>query len=246
MCTTGEKQSPFELALVVPRSTPALPVVPSQSCVLGGGPTGSVRPQMCHEIEPLKELTPLTPIVALSCTLTSALAGAAGMAEAGGLAWLFASTGVVVTSVWHSPSWLVTKSNSVAVVEVEERVSGTTVLKQLGAVWPPACWNTLVMLIPPSKKSGETIWFLPTLDPFAVSHGVATVWFHCLLQPRVAVVQLAFVVAQSESPPPATLQSAVLVEIGWPLQPPVAEFGLSFESMQPPSPESGPLAAAAH
>src|SRR5690242_21426859 len=80
MCTIGEKKSPFVVAFVEPRSTPTLPAVPSQSCVLDG----SVRPQMCQEIEPLKELSPVTAIVALSCTVTSALAGAAGIDEAGG------------------------------------------------------------------------------------------------------------------------------------------------------------------
>src|SRR5262249_38175618 len=70
--------------------------------------------------------------------------------------------------------------------------------------------------------------------------------FHCLPQAKVGSVQWALVVAQSASAPPAVLQSELLVAIGKPLQPPAFGSGLSLESMQPPSPESGPLAAAAH
>jgi hypothetical protein len=73
-----------------------------------------------------------------------------------------------------------------------------------------------------------------------VSHGVNSVWFQGRLQGRPAVVQLALVVAQSESTGAAptllvVLQSAPL-PIGRLLQPPVAGFGLPFESIQPPSP----------
>src|SRR5262249_24994319 len=133
-----------------------------------------------------------------------------------------------------------------AVIEAAERVSGTIVLKQLGAV-SPACSNCFVRSIPPSKKSGETILFRPTPPVTSdVSHGVPMVLFHGLPQALVVSAQLALVVAQSESPPVVVLQSAVLVPIGRPLQPPVALFGLSLESMQPPSPESGPVSAAAH
>src|SRR5207247_905256 len=61
---------------------------------------------------------------------------------------------------WHSPSLPRAKSNSVAVIVAEERVSGTNVLKHRGVV-PPALLNACVMSIPPSKKSGGTT-VLPT------------------------------------------------------------------------------------
>ena len=54
----------------------------------------AVGPQMCHESVPLNELMPLTVRTVLSLTPTSGTAGSAGMADAGGSVWSFASTGV--------------------------------------------------------------------------------------------------------------------------------------------------------
>src|SRR5690242_2052190 len=193
---------------------------------------------MCQEIEPLNDGTPVTPIVALSCTATSALAGAAGIVVGGAFVWSVASTGVVLTAVWHSPIWLATKSNSVAVIDGDERVSGTPVLKQLGAVSPvPA--NSFVMSIPISMKSGATTWLLPIPSVASeASHGVETVPLYGLAAPPV--VARALVVAQVvslteaflQSPPPplcCRLQSPDTFEWKWP----------GRESMQPPSPKKG-------
>src|SRR5689334_19534562 len=209
-----------------------LPVEPSHSCVLGV--VASVGPQMWKETEPVNEpFSPVTVTAAESLTVTDASAGSAGSVRPpAGIAVPDPSCGVVTVEELHSPSCSATKSNSVAVIVFDERVSGTTVLKQLGAA-SPADWNTLLRLMPPSKKSGETTLFLPT-PPVAseVSHGVAA-------------GQLAFVVAQRESVPPATLQSASELKMGLPLQPFSAGVtpgafvfgsGQSCESMQPPSP----------
>src|SRR5690349_4658031 len=195
---------------------------------------------MCQEIEPLNEGTPVTPIVALSCTATSALAGAAGIVVGGAFVWSVASTGVVLTAVWHSPIWLATKSNSVAVIDGADRVSGTPVLKQLGAVSPvPA--NSFVTSIPISMKSGATTLLLPIPSvASAASHGVETVPLYGSAAPPVVAV--AFVVAQVVSVGPALLQSPP-PPLWSPLQPADGfEFGLKKpgrESIQPPSPKKG-------
>src|SRR4029079_15879785 len=150
----------------------------------------------------------------------------------------------VVSDPPQPPSWLRVKSNSVAVGLAEDRVSGATVLKHEGVV-PPWPWNASVMSIPPSKKSGDPT-VLPTLEPFAVSQSVVTLWFQGKLQGGLGSDaflgggQKALVVAQSESVPLAVLQSAP-VAIGRLLQPCVpltttAGLKLSLESMQPASP----------
>ena len=101
------------------------------------------------------------------------------------------------------------------------------VLKHEGTV-PPAPSNTFVMSIPPSKKSGGT-----TVCP---TPSVASEVSHLVLMLPLNGKVPELVVAQIESPPSrAFLQSPPLL-IGSPSQPPVFEFGLSCESMQPLAP----------
>src|SRR6266704_2793550 len=105
-----------------PRSTPPLSQVAVSFAAVG--------PQMCHEIEPLNELTPVTSITVLSLTVTLASAGSAGMDDPGGCDVSVASTGVVAVDDVHSPSLPRAKSNNVAVSDCEERVSPMKTLKQ--------------------------------------------------------------------------------------------------------------------
>src|SRR4051812_47314721 len=77
--------------LCEPRSTPTQPTVvvehagvelavdPSHSCVL----VDAVGPQMCHEIDPVKELRPVTVTVVLSLTAIAASLESAGIVDAG-------------------------------------------------------------------------------------------------------------------------------------------------------------------
>jgi hypothetical protein len=53
----------------------------------------AVGPQICHEIEPLNESTPVTSTTVLSLTSTRASAGSAGIVVAGGCVLSVASTG---------------------------------------------------------------------------------------------------------------------------------------------------------
>ena len=116
----------------------------SQLAVDGGGSSG---PHRLNFTDPLNDGTPVTVISAESLAVTCALAGISLLPE---------GVGVVFVVDRHSPSRPREKSNSVAVSDVDERVSAMNVLKHVGAVPPPLSANACVMLIPPSKKSGGT------------------------------------------------------------------------------------------